>query len=278
MRKVLKPAVTGYPSATLGDTRAKTAAGTSPSTSRLIAVVCPSLSWTSGAPAATIAVLTVLLDAEYLSSIAIVLPARSDTDLMSGRTIRTATRRSVSSADADAVLSVLPSACERLELSLRLALVSGAGVVLAAVTRSASTLAAAACASIILVSALAVPAAGCGSPTLADDALASAAALRAGSGRVCGKAGGSGTRGAAASAFAAGLVGFAVLSARRARRRTWANDDPSVFRALVDLACIAAELILADPSLVGGPGLRSRQAKRFVSAQSPVLTSGDGGG
>ena len=41
----------------------------------------------SEAPAATIAVLILLLDAEYLSSIAMILLLRSDTDLISGRAI-----------------------------------------------------------------------------------------------------------------------------------------------------------------------------------------------
>jgi hypothetical protein len=101
-------------------------------------------------------------------------------------------------------------------------LVSGAGVAVAAVMRSASALAAASFASIIPLSEFAGPAVGCGSATLPGDALTSAAAaLRAGSGRACDETGGrGGARDAAVAAFAAGMVGFAVLLARRARWRT----------------------------------------------------------
>src|SRR3989442_13066701 len=88
IRNILTPATSGNPSAAFGDTKARTAAGTSPLISRLIAFVWPSLSWTSAAPAATIAVLTLPTDAECLSSIAMILLVRSDTDLISDRPIR----------------------------------------------------------------------------------------------------------------------------------------------------------------------------------------------
>ena len=59
-------------------------------------------------PAAAIAVLTRLIDcSEYLSSIAIVLPARSETDLTSGPATRTATS---ASSDASNVGTDIPSA------------------------------------------------------------------------------------------------------------------------------------------------------------------------
>jgi hypothetical protein len=109
---------------------------------------------------------------------------------------------------------------------------------------------------------------------LAGGASAVAAALRAGSGRVGDGAGGSGTRDAAASAFAAGLVGFAVLLARRARWRMRAGDAASVVRALADLPCVGAELIPADASLIGGPAVRSGQTKRLV--HDPAVASGGG--
>ena len=60
------------------------------------------------APAAAIAVRTIALDADCLASIAMFLLARSDTDLMSGRAIRRATRWSVLFGDAAAVFSASP--------------------------------------------------------------------------------------------------------------------------------------------------------------------------
>jgi len=79
MRKILKPLTSGNHSAASGDTKASTAAGTSPLTSRSIALVGLSLSWASAAPAAAIAARTLVLDADCLSSIAMSLLARSDT-------------------------------------------------------------------------------------------------------------------------------------------------------------------------------------------------------
>ena len=213
----MKPAISENPSAASADTKARIAAGTSPLTSRLIAVARPSLSCTSGAPAATIAVLTLPLNAEFLSSIAIVSPVRSGTDLMFGRAIRRATRRSVSLAEAG--FSVLPRAnvSGRLELSRFFALIPGAGATVATVIRSASARAAATCASIILVLKLVRPTVGCGSAMFARAVLDSVAtALPAGCSRVFGELCGSGTRDAGGAAFAVILVGFAVLLARRA--------------------------------------------------------------
>jgi hypothetical protein len=77
MRKILTPAISGNHSAASGYTEVRTAAGTSPPINRLIALVWPLLSWTSVAPAAAIAVLTLSLDADCLSSIAIFLLVRS---------------------------------------------------------------------------------------------------------------------------------------------------------------------------------------------------------
>src|SRR5436305_15231430 len=87
------------------------------------------------------------LDAEYLSSIAIVLPVRSETDLMSGRAIRTATR--VSLTGADALLSASPRAnvSGRPDLSLPFAFVSR--VAAADVELCACIVAAAPCASLV---------------------------------------------------------------------------------------------------------------------------------
>jgi hypothetical protein len=77
MRKILTPAISGNHSAASGYTEVRTAAGISPPINRLIALVWPLLSWTSVAPAAAIAVLTLSLDADCLSSIAIFLLVRS---------------------------------------------------------------------------------------------------------------------------------------------------------------------------------------------------------
>src|SRR3981081_4142016 len=84
--------MSGNHSAASGDTNVKIAACPPPLTHRRVALVCPSLSWTSVAPAAAIAVRTLSLDADCLSSIAIFLLVRSDTDLISGRAMRSATR------------------------------------------------------------------------------------------------------------------------------------------------------------------------------------------
>src|SRR5258708_8532857 len=121
----------GNHAAASGDANVKTAAGSAPLINRLCALVCPSLNWTSPAPAAAIAVRTLSLDADCLSSIAMFLLAKSETDLISGRAIRRATRGSVSFGGAAAVFSAVFAFC------------SGAATAVAAVTCSPSALAAA---------------------------------------------------------------------------------------------------------------------------------------
>jgi hypothetical protein len=106
--------------------------GTSPLATRLIAVVSPSLNWTSAADTAAIAVRALPFDVDCLASIAMLLPARSDTDLISGRAMATATRWSVSFSDAVAVFSV----------SIFFALRSGAGITVAGVACAATAAAA----------------------------------------------------------------------------------------------------------------------------------------
>ena len=91
-RKILKPAMSGNHSAASADANVRTAADTSPLSSRSTAFVCPSLNWAATAPAAAIAVLTLPLDADRPSSIAMSLPLKADTDLMCGRAISRATR------------------------------------------------------------------------------------------------------------------------------------------------------------------------------------------
>ncbi len=175
--------MSGNHSAASGDTNVKTAAGTSPLINRLIALVCPSLSWTSPAPAAAIAVRTLSLDADCLSSIAMFLLARSETDLISGRAIRRATRRSVSFGGATAVFSAV------------FAFGSGAATAAAAVTCSASAVAAATCSRIVLALELAAATpAGRESGTFAGALPDPAAALPAVSNRACTERGESGTR------------------------------------------------------------------------------------
>lgn len=92
MRNILKPLISGNHSAASGDTKARTAAGTSPSTRRSIALVRLSLNWASVAPAAAIAVRRLALEADCPSSIAMSLLARSDTDLISARAMTRAIR------------------------------------------------------------------------------------------------------------------------------------------------------------------------------------------
>src|ERR1700730_15243767 len=140
IRKILKPAISGNASAASGDTNVKTAAGTSPAINRSIALASPLLSWTSAAPAASIAVLTLPLDADGSPSIAMFLLARSGTDFTSGRAMTRATRRSGSIAAADAVMSAARggAASTRSERSVLTAFGSGAATVI----RSATTVAA----------------------------------------------------------------------------------------------------------------------------------------
>src|SRR5450631_1578055 len=100
--------MSGNHSAASGDTKVKIAAGTSPAMSRSIAFVCPSLSWTSTAPAAAIAVRIDVPDADGWYSIATSLPVRSDTNLISGRATIRATKSSVLFVGTDAAGSVSP--------------------------------------------------------------------------------------------------------------------------------------------------------------------------
>jgi hypothetical protein len=137
--------------------------------------------------------------------------------------------------------------------------------------------AAATCASIILVLKLEGPTVGCGSAVLATVVLDSAAAaLLAVCSCVFGEPGGSGTRDAGGSAFAAIVVDFAGLLARRTPRRTWADDDFSVFRALADWVSFAVELTLNVANLIGAPAVRSRQANPFVPVHDPEANCSDG--
>src|SRR5450755_3222017 len=145
--------MSGNHSAASGDTRVKIAAGTSPAISRSIAFACPWLSWTSTAPAAAIAVRIDVPDPDCWYSIATSLPARSDTNLISGRAITRATRSSVLFVGTDAVGSVSLGgrASVRPDASALLASFRAAGVALAAVTCSASAVAAATCSCIVLL-------------------------------------------------------------------------------------------------------------------------------
>src|SRR5262249_25468630 len=90
------------------DTTASTAAVTSPLLSRLTAAVCPALTSTKGAPATENASQTSTRDAEYLSSIATRLLARSGTDLISGRAITTATKSDLLGRSPVAVIRSAP--------------------------------------------------------------------------------------------------------------------------------------------------------------------------
>ena len=103
-------------SAASGDTRATTAAGTSPPIRRSIALPSPVLSSTAGAPAATSAVRTLFSDSERPSSIATFLPVRSDIDVISGRETRSATSLSAARGEVEAVISPFVSS-ELLDLS-----------------------------------------------------------------------------------------------------------------------------------------------------------------
>jgi len=99
--------MSGNPAAASADISATTAAGTSPFVKRSIANVDCSLNCTAVAPAATMAVLIVPLDAEYVSSIAMLLPVKSETDAMFRRAIRTATKPS--SVDTGGLLLSAPA-------------------------------------------------------------------------------------------------------------------------------------------------------------------------
>jgi hypothetical protein len=93
------------------------------------------------------------------------------------------------------------------------------GFTVATVIRSASTVAAATFASIILASAFAAPTVGCGSAIFARVVLESAAALPASSRRPFDESAWSGIRVVGASTLAAIPADFAVLLARRGPRR-----------------------------------------------------------
>src|SRR6266478_5313056 len=207
IRKILKPAISGNQSAASGDTNVKTAAGTSPLISRSIALVCPSLSCTSAAPAAAIAIRTLPLDADCLSSIAMSLLARSDTDLISRRAMRSATRLLLLFGDADAIFSasLRATVSERSERSVLFDFCSGAGAIVAAVTCSASAVAAATCSCIVLVLELAAALA------LSGGASDLAAALSAGCNAATLALGISRGIGTACFAMRAGAAGFNLL-------------------------------------------------------------------
>src|ERR1700681_3275741 len=130
--------MSGNHSAASGDTKVKTAADTSPLINRLIALVCPLLSWTSPAPAAAIAVRRLASDADCRSSTAMFLWVRSDTDLISGRATRMATRWSLLSGDADAAFSATRgnTASAWWEWSVPFAFCPGPSAAVAAVARS----------------------------------------------------------------------------------------------------------------------------------------------
>ncbi len=81
-------------------------------------------------------------------------------------------------------------------------------------------------------------------------------------------------RDAGCSAFAAIVVDFAVLLARRAPWRASADDGFSAFRALADLRSVAAELTLSDTSLIGGPAVRSRQTSPLAVHDSVAACGG----
>src|SRR5713101_7291909 len=90
------------------------------------------------------------------------LLARSDTDLISRRAMRSATRLLVLFGDADAIFSasLRATVSERSERSVLFDFCSGAGAIVAAVTCSASAVAAATCSCIVLVLELAAALAG----------------------------------------------------------------------------------------------------------------------
>jgi len=50
----------------------------------------------------------------------------------------------------------------------------------------------------------------------------------------------------------------------------WSDDDCSVFRALVGLVSIAAELVLNVTNSTGGPPVRSTAADALVSVRDPA--------
>src|SRR5450631_491790 len=187
--------MSGNHSAASGDTKVKIAAGTSPAISRSIAFVCPSLSLTSTAPAAAIAVRTDVPDPDCWS-IATSLPVRSDTNLISGRAIIRTTNSSVLFVGTDAVGSVSLGgrASVRPDASALLASFCAAGGPLAAVTRSASAVAAATRSCIVLLPGSTAAAMGGETAILVGGESDPVAALPAVSSRACDEGGESGMR------------------------------------------------------------------------------------
>jgi hypothetical protein len=171
----------------------------------------------------------------------------------------------VSLADAGALFSPWPrpNVSARLDLSPLPGLMSGDGFTVATVMRSASTVAAATLASILLASASAAPTVGCGSAIFAPVVLESAAALPS-SRRPFDESAWSGIRVVGASALVAIPADFAVLLARCGPRGGWVKGGFSPFHALSGLPFGAVELILNEASLIGGPAVRSRQASPFA--------------
>src|SRR3954471_2620844 len=216
---ILKRGVSGKLCAALTETSPTTAAGTSLLTSRLIAVVWPLLSSTWSAPAAAIAVLTRLIDcSEYRSSIAIVLPARSETDLTSGPATRTATSASSNASNVGTDI------------------------------RSAAAEAAATCSCVVRV--CGTSAVVCGSAVLARAAsevraASAAAALPIVCWFACGEGAGMGT---AAADFAATLMGLGV------RRTAWCARDRgglSPRQVASDTRSAVAESAACDSGSIG---------------------------
>jgi len=216
--------MSGNPSAESVETKARTAAGTSPFSSRSIAVECPALIWLGCAPFDANAARMSLRDSEYSSSIATSLPSRSDTDLISGRAITMATRTSLLLGGPPSI-SILPAA-------------AGAATVL----RFATVIAAATCSCIVLLLEFgARPTVGCAIEPAAAMPLFGASCVLDGGG-------GSNVRFAEGSVFAlmrVGLAfvkaGWAVLSLARCRGLSGLvsiggsalNDANSIGRAVV---------------------------------------------
>jgi hypothetical protein len=118
---------------------------------------------------------------------------------------------------------------------------------MATVIRSATAVAAATCACIVLVVEFATtPPVGSESAIFARVVSESAAALLAGCGRVFDGRGDNGMRDAGGSTFAAIMVDFAFFMATWALSRARADDGFSVFAAIADLISVVAELVSDD--------------------------------
>jgi len=96
--------MSGNVSAAAGGIRATIAAGTSPFIKRSIAMAGPPVNCTSVAPAATIAVLILPLEAMKVSSSAMVFPVKSETEVIFRRATTTAIMRSTLSAEGEELL------------------------------------------------------------------------------------------------------------------------------------------------------------------------------